>query len=402
MNERLLVSLLTAIFFTHMVDFVLMMPLGPQLQRELPCTPAAFSALVASYTIAAGVAAALAGLVIDRFDRKRALLALYLGLTLSTAACGLCHGYGSLMLARIAAGACGGMLSSLVMTIIGEAIPYERRGAATGSVMAAFSLASMVGIPFGIWFAHHGGWETPFLGLAAIGGLVFAGCCLGLKPMTAHLSEPRRAPWSTITTVLSLPQHWRAYALTIALTFAGFTVIPLLATYMAMNVGMGEANLGWFYGIGGAVTALTGPLIGRLADRFGKHRTFVVVALLSIIPIAAVTHLPRLPLLAALACGTTFMVLVSGRFIPAMAIITQAAAPGMRGSFQAYNSALQSLASGVAAMLAGAVVGEGPGGSITGYGTAGWIAVAATLVAAWLGTRLQPATAPAEMKSATS
>lgn len=395
MPERLLVALLVAIQFTHLLDFVLMMPLGPQLQRQLPCSPTAFSALVASYTIAAGVAAAVAGLFIDRFDRKRALLVLYLGMTIATAACGFCHQYGTLMAARIAAGACGGTLGSLVMTIIGERIPYERRGAATGAVMAAFSLASMVGIPIGTWLARHGGWELPFLVLAGLGGVVFLICAATLTPMRDHLSGPRRDAWAAIRAVLSRREHWRAYGLTIALTFAGFSVIPLLATYLVINVGIGEANVGWFYGLGGAATMITGPLIGRLADRFGKHRVFLWVALLSLIPISVVTHLPPVPLAAALACGTLFIVLVSGRFVPAMAIITQAAEPSMRGGFQAYNTCVQSLAAGGAALVAGLVVGAAPDGSLTGYGTAGWIAVGATVIAAWVGFRLRPAIQPA-------
>jgi predicted MFS family arabinose efflux permease len=390
MNERLLVILLTAVQFTHMVDFVLMMPLGPQLQRELSCTPSAFTVLVASYTLAAGVAAATVGLVIDRFDRKLALLTLYFGLTTATAACGLCHAYGSLLLARIAAGACGGMLSSIVLTIIGERIPYERRGAATGMVMAAFSLASMAGIPFGTYLARHGHWQTPFLVLSAVGAVVFAICRFSIRRMVEHLHGPRRDAWATVRAVLSQREHWRAYSLTIALTFAGFAVIPLLATYLVLNVGIGEDNIGWFYAIGGVATAITGPLIGRLADRYGKHRTFVTVALLSIIPIAIVTHLPHMSLVATILCGTVFMVLVSGRFIPAMAIITQAATPNMRGGFQAYNTALQSLTAGIAALVAGLAVGKAPDGSLTGYGRAGWIAVGATLVAAWLGSRLRP------------
>jgi len=391
MNERVLVGLLTAIQFTHLVDFVLMMPLGPQLQRDLPCSPTMFTTLVASYTLSAGVAAAVAGLFIDRFDRKRAVLCLYLGLTLATAACGLCHTYSTLMLARIAAGACGGMLGSLVMTIVGEQIPYERRGAASGAIMSAFSLASLIGIPCGTFLARHGGWEVPFLALAGVGALILVLCCLIMRPMYDHLTGPRRNAVATIRAVLSVRGHWRAYTLTIALTFSGFTIIPLFATYMALNVGVGEDHLGWLYGIGGAATVITGPLIGTLADRWGKHRTFVTVTLLSLIPVVGVTHLPPLPLVAGIACGTVFMVLMSGRFIPAMAIITQSAEPHIRGGFQAYNTVFQSLTSGVAALTTGMLVGTTADGRLTGFGTAGWVAMVATLIAAWVGWRLRPA-----------
>ena len=48
--ERLLIVLLTAINFTHLLDFVVMMPLGPQLMRVLAISPQQFSWLVSAYT----------------------------------------------------------------------------------------------------------------------------------------------------------------------------------------------------------------------------------------------------------------------------------------------------------------------------------------------------------------
>jgi len=49
--ERLILLILAAIQFTHIMDFMIMMPLGPQLMRELAIGPARFTALVAAYTI---------------------------------------------------------------------------------------------------------------------------------------------------------------------------------------------------------------------------------------------------------------------------------------------------------------------------------------------------------------
>jgi predicted MFS family arabinose efflux permease len=392
MSERLLIALLTAIQFTYMVDFVLMMPLGPQLQRELHCDAQAFSLLVASYTIAGGIASLLAASFIDRFDRKRLLLAVYAGMALATILCGLCDQYATLLCARIAAGACGGLIGSLVMTIIGARIPYERRGMATGAVMSAFSLASVLGIPIGLLLAQGSGWTLPFLVLGGVGLVILMLAMRILDPMREHLGEVRRNPWEMLTQVVQNAQHRKAFALTISLTFAGFSVIPLLATYVVQNAGLAEKNLLWLYGLGGLVTMVTGPLIGRLSDRFGKHALFMVVAGLSIIPIVAVTNLPPVPELVTLGISVLFVMLVSGRFVPAMAIITQAADPAVRGAFQAYNTAVQSLSSGAAALIAGLVVSQGAGGRLIGYEHTGWIAVAATLVSIALALRLRPFT----------
>src|SRR3954470_10538347 len=95
--ERLLIAVLTAIQVLHLTDFVIMMPLGPQLMRVFAISPAQFALLVSSYTFAAGVGAIVGSLVLDRFDRKRALLALFAGFTAANLACALAPDHAWLM-----------------------------------------------------------------------------------------------------------------------------------------------------------------------------------------------------------------------------------------------------------------------------------------------------------------
>src|SRR2546423_12947745 len=83
-REWLLLLVLAAVQFTHNVDFMIIMPLGPVYRRELRLTPAEFGAVVAAYTMAAGVAAVVAAQVLDRFGRKAALLTLYAGFVAGT------------------------------------------------------------------------------------------------------------------------------------------------------------------------------------------------------------------------------------------------------------------------------------------------------------------------------
>jgi predicted MFS family arabinose efflux permease len=118
---------------------------------------------------------------------------------------------------------------------------------------------------------------------------------------------------------------------------------------------------------------------------------FVVVALLSLVPIVLMTNLPRAPLGVALAVTTLFMVCVSGRFVPAMAMITASVEPRLRGSFMSVNSSVQQLGSSIAAVGAGFAIGRTSGGTLTHYGSVGLFAVAATLVAVLVGRKLQSA-----------
>src|SRR5258708_33776182 len=153
-SERSVLLTLALIQFTHIMDFMIMMPLGPQFLRVFKITPALFSHLVASYSVSAAVTGFAAGFFLDRFDRKRSLLFLYGGFCLSTLCCALSTNYSMLLIARTIAGAFGGVAASVVLAIIGDVIPPERRGTAMGIVMTSFSIASVLGAPAGLYFAN--------------------------------------------------------------------------------------------------------------------------------------------------------------------------------------------------------------------------------------------------------
>src|SRR5262249_54955830 len=88
-GELPLLLTLAAIQFTHIVDFMVLMPLGPQFMRLFSITPQSFSFLVSAYTFAAAASGFIAAFWIDRVDHKRALLALYGGFIVATGLCGL-------------------------------------------------------------------------------------------------------------------------------------------------------------------------------------------------------------------------------------------------------------------------------------------------------------------------
>jgi predicted MFS family arabinose efflux permease len=81
-------------------------------------------------------------------------------------------------------------------------------------------------------------------------------------------------------------------------------------------------------------------------------------------------------------------VLVSGRFIPAMAVITSSAQPRLRGTFMSLNSTVQSLAMGLATTLGGFIITQDRAGLIVGYPSVGYLAVAANLLAIWYVSRI--------------
>ena len=389
-RELAILLTLAAVQFTHIVDFMIVMPLGPQLMRLLDVGPQPFSLLVAAYMLAAAASGFVAAFRIDRYDRKRALLALYGGFIVATALCGLAPSYPLLLLARFGAGVFGGVMTSLVLAIVADLVPYARRASATAIVAASFSLAAVAGVPLALWLASVGSWRLPFLLLAAL-SIAFALAAMRLlPPLAGHLAaHQRRHPLEQLRLIFGGANHRRAFGLTLMLMFAGFTVIPFIPSYLVANVGISERDLAVVYFAGGATTLVTLQVIGRLADRYGKKRVFSLVAFISVVPIVIVTHMPPLPLASVLPLAVLSFVFVTGRFGPAMALVTAAAAPPLRGSFMSFNGSIQQLGSALAAFAAGMIVGRAADGSLTRFGAVGWLAVACTLACVWLASRVR-------------
>jgi predicted MFS family arabinose efflux permease len=396
-NERALLFTLAGLQFTHIVDFMVMMPLGPQLTRLFGISDAQFGLLVSAYTVAAGVSGLVGSTFVDRFERKRLLLWSYLGFALTTLACGLAPSYAALMAARVLAGLFGGVIGTLVQTIVGDAVPFERRGHAMGVVMASFSLATVAGVPASLWLAELWGWHASFIAIALASFVLGAVGLRTLPVIDSHLrAGPADSSWRSIADVLREGGHWRAFGFTALIMATGFTTIPFLTIYMTANLGLASHQVPLVYLAGGVATLFSSRWIGRAADRWGKVPTFRVVALLALVPLLGITYLPAVPLAVLLVVTTMFFVFVSGRMVPGMALITQAAKPQLRGTFMSLNSSVQSAAMGVASLVGGALIGRDAQGHVTGYQLCGWVAVALTLPALWWVGRLQvPAAAPA-------
>jgi predicted MFS family arabinose efflux permease len=388
-RERYLLLTLAGIQFSHVLDFMIMMPLGPVLIAEFGITTHEFGLLVASYSFSAALSGLLAATFVDKFERKRLMLAVFGLFGLATLACGLAPGYATLLAARGLAGAFGGVMGALVQTMMGDVIPYARRARAGGIVSAAFSLSTVAGVPLSLWLANHFQWRAPFILIAALVVLFIAVGARVLPELRHHISAEKQAhPFAPMFAVLLDANHLRALAFSALLIFSGFTVIPYITLYAVQNVGIPQRDIPFIYLAGGAATLVTARLIGYLADLHGKVEIYRMVALAALLPLFVVTHIGAAPLWLWLVCTTAFFVLVSGRMIPAMAIITSAAQPKLRGTFMSLNATMQAFAMGLASTLAGFIISQDSAGHIVDYGRVGYVAIAANLLAIWFVSRI--------------
>lgn len=381
-REQYLLLTLAGIQFAHILDFMIMMPLGPILMETFGIGTHEFGLLVASYSFSAAVSGLLGATFIDRFERKRLLLVVFALFGLATLACGLAPGYSTLLVARGLAGAFGGVMGALVQTIVGDAIPFARRAKASGIIATAFSVSTVAGVPLSLWLASHFQWRAPFIFIALLSLVFIVVGFLILPELKHHLSKEKRAhPFSAMFEVLRDTNHLKALVYSSLIIFSGFTVIPFITVYAVGTVGIAPQDIPMIYLFGGAATLFTARRIGHWADRRGKVEVYRMIALAALLPLLVVTHIGTVPLWAWIICTTAFFVLVSGRMIPAMAIITSAAQPGLRGTFMSINGTVQSLTMGLATTLAGFIITQNAAGQIVGYRGVGYVAVTANILA---------------------
>ncbi len=389
-NERAILLLLSILNFTHILDFMIMMPLGNYLMPYFKISPQQFSFLVASYTLSASLSGFTAVFFADGFDRKRLLITAYAGFLLATLACGLAPSYIFLLLARIVAGLFGGLIGAQVISIVADLFQYERRGRAMGAVMSSFAVASTVGIPLGLYLANLISWHAPFIFIAFTGALLIPLLIYYLPVMNKHIvqGDKQRISFAGFAGILKDKKQYTALIFSGLMMFAHFVIIPFINPFMEFNLGYSKKMTPLIYLVGGIAAFFASNYLGRLSDKIGKLKIFTVCLIISLPLMLIITNLVTIPYWIVLVVFGVWFSVATGRGVTSQAMVSSVVKPEHRGSFQSFNSSVQQLGSGLAALIAGFIVTKNADGSIAHYNLLGVIGVAAMLITLLIARRI--------------
>lgn len=382
-KELQFLLVLATVQFNHIVDFMLMMPLGPQLMRFLNIDTAEFGYLVSSYTFSAAASGLLCSFFMDRFDRKKMLLFLSFGFSVGTGLCGYTESYWALLTARSIAGAFGGVLGAVVLAIVSDGISYEKRGFAMGIMSTAFSAASILGVPLSLYVAQVWSWNISFYALAALAAFLIVFLYV-MVPSQSHHIRKNIEVLAPLKNIVKNPHLVITLLFSASIVIGQFVIIPFLSPSLVANEDLLENQLPFVYFFGGLVTLVTGPWIGKLSDIHGKRKMFAVGIFFAGVSTLLITSLHNSPLWLTLAISTFFFVSTNARWIPAQAMITGSVEPQFRGSFMSYVSVIQHLMAGLGAVIAAKIVYMDQAGKLINYNVVGYIAVGISVLAFFL------------------
>jgi len=389
-KERILLILLASINFTHILDFMIMMPLGNYLMPYFKISPQQFTLLVAAYTLSAGASGFISAFFADNHDRKKILLIGYLGFLLGTLACGFAPSYHLLLVARLVAGTFGGLIGAQVLSIISDAFPYTRRGAAMGAVMSSFAIASTIGVPFALYLANIISWHAPFILVGALGFLLVPLIIKYVPVQTAHISNngSQTTKLDVLKDVLKNSKQRMALLFSGLIMMGHFLIIPFVNPYMEFNNGYSKSQTPMIYLVGGIASFFAANVLGKLSDKHGKLKVFTVCVLLSLPLVVIITNLPAISFPAVLLFFAFWFILSTGRGVTAQALVSNVVEPQKRGSFMSFNSSIQQLGTSAASLIAGLIVVKGAKGEIYHYDWLGYLSVGVLLTCVLVGHKI--------------
>lgn len=382
-EENRVIWLVVAVQFIHMVDFVMVMPLGPDFARTIDMDASAIGIVGGVFTLAAAVSALAVYHFLDRLNRKQALLLAMVALSLATATTGLAWSYQSLLVFRVLAGLAAGPVTALALATITDGVAAERRGRAFGLVVAAFSASAVVGVPLGLELARIFSWPAAFYAVGA-GGLVVAYCIYRYLP---NVGLPSTQPALSFSQVARSRRHQLGLGVMFVAVFSIFLMIPQLSGYWQFNLGFPREQLSWLYMAGGVTAFVLSSVSGKLVDSKGPMFSMVIFASgLIAITFLAFTLALAIPVFIIF---ISYMGFAAARSVPSQALSSMVPEQHQRAGYMALQSATQSFGAGAGSVVSSMMVSEHADHRLVNIPQVSVVSIAFLILLIWLCGLLQ-------------
>ena len=359
-GEYTILFALWLLVFSASSQLMIVVAMLPAIGEQLAISTARQGLLVSSYAVMVGVFALVAGPVSDKIGRRRMLLA---GSGLMTAALALhavADSYVMLLAVRTLAGVAGGALSGAAVSFVGDYFPYERRGWANGWVMSGIAAGQIAGVPLGALLAEAFGFRVPFLIFAVTMGATFLLILKFVPQPDVKRDEGKLSVGGALRVYLLLLKQKEIVVAAVVFALLFFSValfITYLPAWLTEYRAATPSRIAALFFAGGVASVITGPLVGKLSDKFGRKPLILTSSLGLVILMSGATFFIR-EFWLAFPVFFISSVLLAARMSPFQALLSALAPSEKRGALMSLTVALGQVGFAAGAALAGVIYAQ--------------------------------------------
>jgi len=329
-------------------------PALPRLGDELQLSPQQTGLLITAFTVPGVLLTPVAGIVADRFGRRRALapaLWLFAG---AGAACALADGFEQLLALRLLQGMGAAPLNSLNVTLVGDLFTGDERSRVMGYNGSVLSVGTASYPAMGGALAELG-WRWPFL-LSLLAIPVALAVHTVLKNPEPDGTQSLRDYFDSVGRSLRRrPVGGIFMVSTITFVLLYGSILTYFPVLLDRRFAMSPGVIGLYLSGASVATAVASSRMGRLAPRFGERRLVAAAFVLYAVALGAIPLLdsPWLLVAPVLLFGTAM-----GLNLPALLTVLASLAPrSHRGAFMSINGMVLRLGQTLGPVAAGMAFG---------------------------------------------
>lgn len=351
---RTFALLCAAQFFGYGQQFLLQ-PAFPLYITHLGGSPFVVGVVLTSFAATSVIFRPFLGYWVDRWSETGVMV---LGILLLGIGAGLCYIplVGTTMFANGLRGIGWAGLNSGGYSVLAECAPFARRGEASGYYTAAQSCATICFPAVGLWILglYPEGFWIVFLVAIAV---AVAGAAVGLLLGRSLPHRSRTVPFAETVS------WWREFfnllerevRLPAALIFCLQFSLPGVTSFIVLYaLEIGIDGIASFFIVGGVVSLLARPLLGRVSDIIGRGRSVAAAFVFQVIGLILLLGVSNLAGL--LIAGVLYMLGTAIGSATILALAVERANPERRGRALASFSVAYPLSYGVGSFMTGSIV----------------------------------------------
>lgn len=250
-------------------------PLLPMLSEQFGATVRHVSFIEPAYLLGYGFFTLVYAPLSDRFGRFRIIAFCLIMFSLFTLLTAFVNGINQMIFLRLLTGIGTAGIAPTTISWISDTYPYEKRGHALGIFFGSMAGGTAFGSSAGALITSLIGWQWLFVGVAISGLSIFVLILTQQKNIfgkTEAVAQTSDNILVSFNSILSTRRARRTYFYVLFNGMFHSGIFAWLGYFFYKNYGLNELQIGFAllgYGIPGL---LFGPLLGRLADRYGRNK----------------------------------------------------------------------------------------------------------------------------------